>query len=219
MRAQAEIERQMARTAVFRDPDPTATDGTDSTDGTRSPDADGRRSAGVADEDTRGGATPYILLAPFLGVTFAVFLAYPLVRSVLLSTERTFGPGASGPVGLENFRMLLRDPVFWKAARNTLIFTAGSVLRAAPARAAAGARAQPPESAGAGGLPARLLLPQLVGLVFSGMLASLMFEKKTGLINRCCTARSGSTSTTPGSRSTCCRCSSSPRCGCTPGST
>jgi ABC-type sugar transport system permease subunit len=76
---------------------------------------------------TRAGATPYILLAPFL-LTFAVFLAYPLVRSMLLATERSFGPGASASVGLENFRMLLERPAVLEGARNTLIFTAGSVF-------------------------------------------------------------------------------------------
>lgn len=130
----------------------------------------------------RTGSTPYILLAPFL-VTFAVFLAYPLVRSLLLATERSFGPAASESVGLENFRMLLSDPLFWKAARNTLIFTAGSVFIQLPLALGLALALNRPGLRGRSLYRLVFFSPQLVGLVFSGMLASLMFEKKTGLVN------------------------------------
>jgi ABC-type sugar transport system permease subunit len=128
-------------------------------------------------------ATPYLLLAPFLGV-FAVFLAYPLVRSALLATERSFGPAASEPVGLENFALLLRDPVFWTAARNTLVFTAGSVLVQLPLALLLALALNRPALRGRALYRLVFFCPQLVGLVFSGIIASLMFEKKTGLINR-----------------------------------
>ena len=131
---------------------------------------------------SRNRATPYILLSPFL-VTFAVFLAYPLARSLLLSTERTFGPGAGASVGLENFRMLLSDPLFWKAARNTLIFTAGSVFVQLPLALLLALALNRPGLRGRALYRLIFFSPQLVGLVFSGMLASLMFEKKTGLVN------------------------------------
>ena len=131
---------------------------------------------------TRVGATPYILLAPFL-LTFAVFLAYPLVRSMMLSTERTFGPAAGAPVGLENFRMLFSDPMFWKAASNTLIFTAGSVFIQLPLALLLALALNRPNLRGRSVYRLIFFSPQLVGLVFSGMLASLLFEKKTGLIN------------------------------------
>lgn len=126
---------------------------------------------------------PYLLLSPFL-VVFVVFMAYPLIRSGFLSTERSFGPGFSESVGFENYTLLFKDPLFWKAARNTAIFTAGSVFL------------QLPLSLGLAmvlnreGLRGRSLYrliffsPQLVGLVFSGMLASIVFEKQTGLVNR-----------------------------------
>ena len=130
----------------------------------------------------RSGATPYILLSPFL-LTFAVFLAYPLARSLLLATERSFGPGASEWVGLENFRMLLADPLFWKATRNTLLFTAGSVFIQLPLSLGLALALNRPNLRGRSLYRLIFFSPQLVGLVFSGMLASLMFEKKTGLIN------------------------------------
>jgi hypothetical protein len=97
----------------------------------------------------RGRAAPYILLAPFLFV-FASFVVYPLLRSLSLSTERTFGPSAAEFVGLENYALLLGDPLFWKAARNTLVFTGGSLLLQLPARAAARVGSEPPGAARGG---------------------------------------------------------------------
>ncbi|MFD0273715.1 carbohydrate ABC transporter permease [Kitasatospora sp. NPDC127111] len=65
----------------------------------------------------RRRAVPYLLLAPAL-VTFAVFKAYPIVSSLLLSL--TTGSGAATrDAGTANYRRLLHDPLFWTALRNT----------------------------------------------------------------------------------------------------
>lgn len=126
---------------------------------------------------------PYILLAPFL-LIFSVFILYPLVRSLALATERSFGPGVGLFVGLENFRLLMNDPVFWLAARNTLVFTAGSVFIQLPLALLLALILNRPGLRGRALYRLIFFSPQLVGLVFSGMIASLMFEKRTGLINR-----------------------------------
>lgn len=65
-------------------------------------------------------ALPY--LAPF-AILYAVFLIYPLGKGFwislhdweLVGTHRAF-------VGLDNYRALLTDALFWKAVRNTIIF-------------------------------------------------------------------------------------------------
>ncbi|MEO0632163.1 MAG: sugar ABC transporter permease, partial [Planctomycetota bacterium] len=67
-----------------------------------------------------------ILLAPFVVIT-AVFVLYPLVISAPLALHQTSGATASRFVGIDNFRVVLGDPDFWKACRNTAIFTAGSI--------------------------------------------------------------------------------------------
>ena len=75
----------------------------------------------------RAGLAPYMLIAPFL-VLFAVFTLIPLLQAVPLATHHTFGPNASQYVGLDKFSQALHDPRFWKAMRNTLVFTCGSVF-------------------------------------------------------------------------------------------
>ncbi|SDY25032.1 carbohydrate ABC transporter membrane protein 1, CUT1 family [Micromonospora pattaloongensis] len=56
-------------------------------------------------------------------VCFALFSWYPLVRGVLLSFQQVNFVSDPYWVGLDNFRALFDDPLFWTAWRNTLLFT------------------------------------------------------------------------------------------------
>ncbi|MEO1584636.1 MAG: sugar ABC transporter permease [Planctomycetota bacterium] len=126
--------------------------------------------------------TPWLLTGPFL-VIFAVFTVVPLLQSIPLAMSHTFGPSASVPVGLDNFRSALDDPRFWTAIRNTFYFTAGSVFIQLPL--ALGLAMLLNRRGLRGKAVFRLLFfsPQLVGLVFVGVIAAIAFQKQSGLIN------------------------------------
>jgi raffinose/stachyose/melibiose transport system permease protein len=67
-------------------------------------------------------------IAPALAV-YAVFLIYPVVQSGALSFSSWAGPGRpSTPVGLDNYRELVADPIFWRALRNTAVLLLVSVF-------------------------------------------------------------------------------------------
>lgn len=72
----------------------------------------------------------YVFLAPAF-VLMAVFLAYPLIESLVLSLYQWNGIAPRQYIGLENFQMLLEDEVFFLALKNNAIFsvftTAGTV--------------------------------------------------------------------------------------------
>jgi ABC-type sugar transport system permease subunit len=71
---------------------------------------------------------PYLFIAPFV-LLFAVFMLYPLVRSVVLSLHQTAGtPSTIRFVGLRNFAFLVRDPQFAIAILNTLGYTVALLL-------------------------------------------------------------------------------------------
>jgi ABC-type sugar transport system permease subunit len=73
-------------------------------------------------------SAPYLFLAPFI-LLFAVFGAWPLARSLMLSFFASVGPGQMRFVGLGNYRFLiLHDRVFWIAALNTTGFAVAYVL-------------------------------------------------------------------------------------------
>lgn len=125
---------------------------------------------------------PWLFLSPFL-VTTAVFMAWPLVQSLLLSFQQTYGPKTSVWVGLENFQNLLTDPLFWKAVRNTALFALGSVFLQLPLSLGLAMLLNRPGVRGRAFFRLVFFAPSLVGLVFVGLLFALMFEKRSGLVN------------------------------------
>lgn len=126
---------------------------------------------------------PWVLLAPFLTV-FGVFTLYPAVSSLWLSTRQTFGPGVSAGVGLSNFRMLAEDPAFWTALRNTVVFTLGSVLIQLPLSLGLALLLNRRDIRARAFFRVVLFSPVLVGVVFVAMMFSVLFEKRTGLVNQ-----------------------------------
>ena len=71
---------------------------------------------------------PYLFVSPFV-VLFFAFMLYPLAWSVLLSFYQTASArGQQRFVGLDNYRFLLGDWLFWGAVVNTAAYTLGLVL-------------------------------------------------------------------------------------------
>jgi ABC-type sugar transport system permease subunit len=85
--------------------------------------ARGRRGAGLSDR-----ALGVVFLAPFVVVSL-VFVIYPALAAIRLAfyTKPPFRNTLTF-VGLDNFRYLADDPVFWAAARQALVWTASSIV-------------------------------------------------------------------------------------------
>ncbi len=77
---------------------------------------------------TRSDAlTAFVFLAPFL-IIYAVFLIYPLFRGFWISLhDWELAGGYRKFIGFENYSDLWNDSMFWKTARNTLLFVALTV--------------------------------------------------------------------------------------------
>jgi len=73
-------------------------------------------------------ATAWTLLSPW-ALAFALFGLYPFLFSLGASfTDYSpIRPGATKIVGFENYAAALRDPAFWSALGNTLIFVVGTI--------------------------------------------------------------------------------------------
>lgn len=122
------------------------------------------------------------MLAPVLAI-FGVFVAYPLVAAFGTSLTDDPGIGAARPVGARNYVEIAGDPVFWRAAANTVGLTLVSVplilglglgialllRRALPGRAA---------------LRALFLAPYVVSGVVVAMAGRTIFDENTGVANR-----------------------------------
>jgi N,N'-diacetylchitobiose transport system permease protein len=98
-------------------------------DGAAGPD----RSPEARARGRRGGRLrpfPYLLLLPS-AVLLAAVLGYPILRLIVLATQRfglrqQFGAPPEF-VGLENFRSILSDPYFWDVVVRSLVFCAVNV--------------------------------------------------------------------------------------------
>lgn len=135
-----------------------------------------------------GGASPHsrwapwLFSAPFL-VLFVLFTLWPLAQSLPLAFQQTFGPKSTAYVGTRNFTFLLQDPLFWKAVRNTALYTLGAVLIQLPIALGLALLLNQPGLRGRAIFRLIFFAPSLVGLVFVGVMFAQLYQKRTGLIN------------------------------------
>ncbi len=125
---------------------------------------------------------PYLLLAPFL-LVFGLFTVVPLVQSMVLSTQHTFGPEHTLFVGIDNFVWIVFDARFHQAVINTLVFTVGSVFIQLPVSLLLAILLNREDVRGRAWWRLLFFSPQLVGLVFAAIMGAVIFEKQTGLMN------------------------------------
>lgn len=125
---------------------------------------------------------PWLFLAPFM-LTFGIFLIWPLIQSCLLAFQQTFGPRSTAWVGMDNFTFMVSDPLFWKAVRNTFVFALGTVFLQLPLSLGLALLLNRPGLRGRAFFRLVFFAPSLVGLVFVGLLFSLLFAPHTGLVN------------------------------------
>lgn len=74
----------------------------------------------------RNSVTAWLLLLP-AAVLLVTFTHYPIVASFLNSLYLTKRSGAAEFVGLENYRLMLGDDVFWQVLGNNVVFALGTV--------------------------------------------------------------------------------------------
>ncbi|RKN44019.1 carbohydrate ABC transporter permease [Streptomyces hoynatensis] len=123
-----------------------------------------------------------LFLAPD-AIGLLIFVALPMVLSILLSFYQVSGFGSYTWVGLGNYERMMHDPLFWDSMRITGIY----VLVLVPVLFCV--------SLGLGllikqrlpGLAAyrtALFLPYVISLVVVGQLWKFMLDDQTGLVNR-----------------------------------
>lgn len=126
--------------------------------------------------------TPWIFLAPFL-FFFALFITWPLIRSLILAFEQTYGPRTTTFVGFRNFAALWHDQFFWIAVKNTFVYAGCALLVQIPAALGLALLLNRPALKGRAFFRLIFFSPSVVGFVFVSMIFGLMLEKRTGLVN------------------------------------
>jgi multiple sugar transport system permease protein len=84
--------------------------------------ATGKKKRLKLESDTGWG---YAFIAVAL-IAFSLFTAYPVINAFIISLQ-DYRPLGSVYVGLENFRNTFTDELFWKALKNTAVYTLATV--------------------------------------------------------------------------------------------
>lgn len=79
-----------------------------------------KRSGKYRSEATKDKISAYLYISPFF-IIFAIIGLYPAIFSLYLAFQKWNGLGEMTFVGLDNFIIVLNDPIFWKALYNTII--------------------------------------------------------------------------------------------------
>src|ERR1700720_1392386 len=86
-----------------------------------------RRPASLAAWLDRESIFSWLMMA--LPILFlAAFVGYPFVYGILLSLQDRPVAHAGTYVGLQNFVADFRDPIFWRVAFNTFVYTCAATL-------------------------------------------------------------------------------------------
>jgi trehalose/maltose transport system permease protein len=125
----------------------------------------------------------WLFMAPML-VVLALVAGWPLARTVwfALTDANLADLGAAEFVGLGNFRYLLQDPDWWRAARNTALF-AGVSVALETVLGLAIALALNARFRARGVLRAAVLIPWAIPTVVSAKMWGWMFNDVFGVIN------------------------------------
>jgi ABC-type sugar transport system permease subunit len=141
----------------------------------------GTRKSALVSARTR--PAPYLFLLPYVfgALTFTL---YPLINAAILAFYQTNGPASRVFVGLDNFRFLAQDAVFRRALGNTSVFTLCSVFLQLPLSLGLALLLNSGKSRAKAFFRLILFSPNLVGQIFVGILFSVMFTPRYGLVNR-----------------------------------
>lgn len=127
-------------------------------------------------------AAPYLFVLPFV-LLFSIFICYPLVRSLTLSTYKTVGPRHEIFAGLDNYRFILGDRLFWLAVLNTVSYTIAFLLLQIPLALGLAMLLNSKRVWHRGAFRFAFFSTHLVGNVFVAVLFAQLLSPRSGLIN------------------------------------
>jgi multiple sugar transport system permease protein len=131
---------------------------------------------------TANRGAPWLWVAPWL-VGFVLFMLVPTLMSLYYSfTDYSLLEPPVG-IGLANFAELWRDPLFWRAIRNTAYYASVSVALGT-VLAFLIALLLESHVKGRGLARAMIFLPTLVPLVAASLAWAFMYNPEAGLFNR-----------------------------------
>lgn len=124
---------------------------------------------------------PYMFILPCL-VIFIVFMIYPIIDSLLLSFQE-FTAGEYRFVGLQNYKVMFSDPIFYKALGNTFLYLIVQVPLMIIMALLIAVVIEQKFIRGKGFFRISVFLPTITALVAYSLVFKVLFNTDNGLIN------------------------------------
>ena len=132
---------------------------------------------------------PYFLIAPTV-IIFVVFMVYPIVYSLILSFQE-FKHGTYSFVGLKNYIVLFKDPIFYKALMNTFFYLIVQVPIMTGLALIIAVFVEEKYVKGKAFWRTSIFLPSITALVAYALVFKVLFNGDYGLINYVISALGG----------------------------
>ena len=132
---------------------------------------------------------PYFLIAPTV-IIFVVFMVYPIVYSLILSFQE-FKHGTYRFVGLKNYIVLFKDPIFYKALMNTFFYLIVQVPIMIGLALIIAVFVEEKHVKGKAFWRTSIFLPSITALVAYALVFKVLFNGDYGLINYVISALGG----------------------------
>lgn len=123
-----------------------------------------------------------LFLAPDV-IGLLVFVAVPMVLSVVLGFYQVSGFGEYKFIGLGNYRRMMDDPLFWESLRTTGLYVVVLVPVLFAVSLGLGLLIKQ-KLPGVGIFRTVFFMPYVISLVVVGLLWKFMLDEQTGVVNR-----------------------------------
>jgi len=123
---------------------------------------------------------PYVFIAPFV-ITFAVFFAYPLISTILMSFQEITGAGTTW-IGLKNYQDLFANKNFYTAVQNSATYMVLTCAILIPVPMVLAYIAESKFSKAGKLFKTVAFMPVLCSVVVAGIIFRMMFSELDGAL-------------------------------------
>lgn len=125
---------------------------------------------------------PYVFVLPFI-LTFFVFFLYPIISTIIMSTQQILGPGDVTFIGMRNYKNMI-TPDFFNALWVTTRYTVYTILILIPLPMLLAVFLNSKITIGRNFFKTSFFIPALTSVIVAGLFFRLAFgEQDTTLVN------------------------------------
>ena len=125
---------------------------------------------------------PYLFILPFF-ILFFIFQLVPAVWTVYISFTDWKGIGSPEFCGLNNYRKMMVDNMFWESLKNTVVYWLACLLLIMVFAVLIATLLNSPLLKGRAFFRTATFLPNICAAIAMGLIFRMLFEENVGLIN------------------------------------